>query len=203
MMSLLHASFSDPRDVSITRKFIEKRIRQATGGDTYVIDDLVNNLILREIHDEKVRDLKEALREANKHGRGDVGPPMVEQGAHPAISPPPQAREGSPESSPSPKWDIPTQLEEMRFVLIQKDKIMEKKDDDYAKLKKILADTQNDLQSVLDLNSHYLEIISQFTKVQQSNNQTQKTQLNSAEEERDMEQELEESEKCIADLQGN
>ena len=157
-----------------------------------------------------MRDLKEALRSRGKTSQtAEVAPPPAEQGAHPAATTTGTAtpRDSSPGGSdsplsPSPKWDVPTQIEELRFLLTQKDKIMDKKDDDYTKLKKILSDTQNDLQSVLDLNSHYLEIISQFTKTQQNNNATQRTNLSSAEEDRDLEQELEDSEKCITELQG-
>ena len=65
-----------------------------------------------------------------------------------------------------PNWDIPTKEEDLEILLREKDEIIKRKDEEYGKLRKILDDTQKDLQGVLDLNTQYLGIISQLNQLQ-------------------------------------
>ena len=68
---------------------------------------------------------------------------------------------------PNPEvWHVPPQHEELVQLLRQKDAIIQRKDEEYGKLRKILQDTQNDMQGVLDLNSQYLAIIGQLNQMQ-------------------------------------
>ena len=67
-----------------------------------------------------------------------------------------------------PTWDVPTQADQMADIVKEKDSIIRRKDEEYTQLRKVLQDTQNDLQGVLDLNAQYLGIISHYNQLQLS-----------------------------------
>ena len=96
-------------------------------------------------------------------------------------------------------WDVPPPIEDLREILKQKDAIIQRKDEEYAKLRKILSDTQNDMQGVLDLNSQYLAIIGQLNQMQSmacpgSSKEQNETMM-------ELEQQIEEAQEKIAKLQ--
>ena len=97
-------------------------------------------------------------------------------------------------------WDVPTQTDDIRELLKEKDAIIHRKDEEYGKLRRILADTQNDMQSVLDLNSQYLTIISQLNQMQMSAINSPGNADNDGTMS-ELEQQMEEAQEHIAKLQ--
>lgn len=57
----------------------------------------------------------------------------------------------------------------MQLLLRQKDEIIKRKDEEYNKLRKVLEDAQRDLQNVMDMNTQYLNIITQLNQMQLGN----------------------------------
>lgn len=69
-------------------------------------------------------------------------------------------------SKQAPPWQVPSQMDEMSNMLKEKDSIIKRKDEEYVQLRRVLQDTQGDLQNVLDLNAQYLAIISHYNQMQ-------------------------------------
>ena len=87
-------------------------------------------------------------------------------GTRPKTPMTPRGSESSCRRSQTPKIDLNSLSEEKDSLLRQKDIIIQRKDEEYNKLKKILSDTQNDFQGILELNTQYLSIISQMNAMQ-------------------------------------
>ena len=64
------------------------------------------------------------------------------------------------------KWDVPSLDEELRQMLRDKDTVIQRKDEEYVKLREILDETQTEYQDMLELNSKYLDIIRQLNHMQ-------------------------------------
>ena len=73
---------------------------------------------------------------------------------------------GATNRSGAAKWDIPTLDEELRQMLRDKDMVIQRKDEEYMKLREILDETQTEYQDMLELNSKYLDIIRQLNHMQ-------------------------------------
>ena len=73
---------------------------------------------------------------------------------------------GATNRSGTAKWDIPKLDEELRQMLRDKDMVIQRKDEEYLKLREILDETQTEYQDMLELNSKYLDIIRQLNHMQ-------------------------------------
>ena len=197
----------DPR----TLHFLEHELG-GTSINQRKINDMAVNLVLREIYQDEINNLQEHLTNMQRQFKsrtplvqdmyrsgsdsGDSGRSTPQRPGTAVL----RATQMSNNSAGSKTKSQPAQQGELTTIIRQKDDIIRKKDDEYVKLRQILEDTQNDLQSVLDLNSQYLTIISQLNQMQFMGANTPRN-ADKSEALEDLENQLEESQAHIERLQ--
>ena len=157
-----------------TLSFLEQYLRD-TSVNQRTMRDLAINLVLKEIYQDDVTELRDKLTRLQKALRTKSSSSMETDSGHSTPIPRPissDADKVSPlksagsRSRSSPVWNLPSSMDDLKTILKDKDDILRRKDDDYEKLKVVLEDTQRDMQEILDLNSQYLTIISQLNQMQ-------------------------------------
>ena len=182
----------DPRTVHFLENQLGSQIHQK------YVKELAAGLVLKEVHQDEITYLHDKLTQLQRAINSRKLTKVTEDSGSPDFSSPrptsavssaksttraPSRLKKLPEARPPsaslrnsvdspPVWDVPTRNDEMENIIKQKDGIIKRKDEEYNKLRKVLEDTQNDLQSVLDLNAQYLGIISHYNQLQRTSVQT-------------------------------
>ena len=206
----------DPRTIF----FIETQLAGSSSLPQKAIKDMASGLILKEIHQDEVTLLQEKLSQLQRtmssrglskdHDRQNMSPGYSQRPISGMSTKSARTLKKIPDTRPlsgnlrkstgeAPIWDVPSQNEEMENIIKQKDSIIRRKDEEYYKLRKVLEDTQVDLQSVLDLNSQYLGIIGHYNQMQRVSVQTPKM-MDKNDVMLELEQKLEDAETKIGEL---
>ena len=135
---------------------------------------LAMRIVPKELYKTDISDLQDKLAAANRaleskmtlRQRSDLSNDQATPGRASRLSTPDSPAGGATGRSSITKWDIPTLEDEMRQMLRDKDSVILRKDEEYAKLKDILDETTQEYQDTLELNSKYLDIIRQLNHMQ-------------------------------------
>ena len=208
----------DPRTIHFLENHIGSQVHHKS------VKELATGLVLKEVHQDEITYLHEKLTQLQRafnnkqiskvsetSKSSDYGSPrpISAMSTKSSSRPPSRLKKLSEARPPSaslrnsigspPVWDVPTKNDEMENIIKQKDGIIKRKDEEYNKLRKVLEDTQNDLQSVLDLNAQYLGIISHYNQLQRTSVQTPRM-MDKNDVMLELEQKLEESQIKIEEL---
>jgi len=166
----------DPRTVDYLKSFISK-----TPLNQQTINDLACNLLLRQTHRDEIKQLQDqiasaqttigmSLRSNSTHSTSsDTGSDRSTSTSTSTRQTSTMANNGRPDRSTggsTDEWMVTGRAHELEMIIKQKDDIIRRREEEYDKLKKIMTDMQDDLQSVLDLNNQYLGIIGQMNQMQ-------------------------------------
>ena len=209
----------DPRTIH----FLENQLRSQIHHKN--VKELAAGLVLKEVHRDEITYLHDRLTQLQRAINSRKLTKVNEDCRSPEFSSPrptsavsraksatraPSRLKKLPEARPPsaslrnsvgspPVWDVPTRNDEMENIIKQKDGIIKRKDEEYNKLRKVLEDTQNDLQSVLDLNAQYLGIISHYNQLQRTSVQTPRM-MDKSDAMLELEQKLDEAHMKIDEL---
>jgi DNA repair exonuclease SbcCD ATPase subunit len=162
----------DQRTAHYLENFLGK-----TAINQRTMNDMSNRLILREIYHDEITHLQEKIAALQRQVKSksflqsestQLTDNSSDRSTSSRSTPTGIAEMGqSPGTSESaPQWDLPSKFQEMDIIIKQKDDIIRRREEEYMKLRNILTVTQTDMQSVLDLNNQYLNIIGQMNQMQ-------------------------------------
>ena len=203
----------DPRTAHYLESYLNK-----TQANQQTIKDLASNLLLKQIYRDEIKQLQDkidslqtsirmSLRSDSTHSTSSDT--ASDRSSPTSRGTPNSANEGKlgqvinrpPTGGSSVEWMVTGRAHELEMIVKQKDDIIRRREEEYAKLKTIMLAMQDDLQAVLDLNNQYLGIIGQMNQMQMHSVATPRVQDKDTAM-LEMERQLEEAQSQVEQLEG-